>query len=249
MATTNRRLQWWPAWTLWASIGSACSGNAPPPSNGSGGGALVVAPDGAKGVDAFDPIASEQARTIRAQGYDFAVRYVRHADSTLPHLTNAEKDGILGAGLGLMLVQEGRGFEKTRPTSALGASDGQAAVAHASSVGYPKEGLVWLDVEAVVAPGATPSDVTAYAKAWYDAVAPHFDPGYYVGPAGILDAEGLGELPFERFWKSGTDVPTPTGRGYQLVQHPPRTVAGVSVDLDTTQADERGQRVRWLAKP
>ena len=72
-------------------------------------------------------------------------------------------------------------------------------------------------------------------------------PGYYVGPIGKLDAGQLGALPFHHFWKSGTRVPTPKGRGYQMTQHPPREVAGVQVDLDRTQKDERGDSVRWLA--
>lgn len=207
---------------------------------------LVDAPDGAKGVDAYDPIDPAQAREIHEKGYAFAVRYVRHADSTLFHLTKEEADGILDAGLGLMLVQEGRGFETTVPSSALGSADGKAGVEHATSLDYPKDGLLWLDVESVVAPGASANDVIAYATAWYDVVSKAFVPGYYVGPAGKLSAEELGALPFEHFWKSGTEVPTPSGRGYQMIQHPPETLASVNVDIDTTQADERGGRVRWL---
>lgn len=146
-----------------------------------------------------------------------------------------------------MLVQEGRGWKETRPSAALGKSDGEAGVAHAESLGYPATANLWLDVEGITDPAATASDVIAYAEARHTAVHGKFVPGYYVGPLGKLDAAQLGALPFEHFWKSGTDVPTPTGRGYQLVQHPPRTVGGVQVDENITQADEQGRAVLWMA--
>lgn len=146
-----------------------------------------------------------------------------------------------------MLVQEGRGWKETRPSAALGKSDGEAGVAHAESLGYPATANLWLDVEGITDPAATASDVIAYAEAWHTAVHGKFVPGYYVGPLGKLDAAQLGALPFEHFWKSGTDVPTPAGRGYQLVQHPPRTVGGVQVDENITQADEQGRAVLWMA--
>lgn len=209
-------------------------------------GKVVSATAASRGVDAFSSITSDHAKAISAAGFGFAVRYVRHADSRAKHITREEAEGILAAGLSLMLVQEGRGWKETRPTAALGKRDGEAGVAHALELGYPAGANLWLDIEGITNPEVTASDVIAYAEAWHAAVERSFVPGYYVGPVGKLDAAQLGALPFEHFWKSGTKVPVPAGRGYQIVQHPPRTVGGVKVDVNITQTDEKGQVVRWV---
>ncbi len=198
------------------------------------------------GVDTFAMISGDHAKAIAGDGFAFAVRYVRHSNSTEKHITPEEAQGILGAGLSLMLVQEGRGWKETRPTAGLGKLDGETGVAHARELGYPASANLWLDIETVIHP-STAADVIAYAEAWHTAVKGNFVPGYYVGPDGKLDAAQLGALPFEHFWKSGAKVPTPAGRGYQLVQHSPRPVGGVEVDVNITQADEQGRGVFWMA--
>lgn len=218
-------------------------------------GTVATAEPGLRGVDAYDTISAEAATAMREQGYTFAARYLRHSENTKAnHITRTEAEAILGAGLGLLLVQEGRGWHQTVPTAALGTSDGTLTVQEATALGYPSDAVVFLDVESVVAEAARPEDVIAFATAWHDAVKGSFVPGYYVGPGGKLDAAQLGALPFQHFWKSGTDVPAPAGRGYQLTQHRyeergKNVVGGVGIDYDVTQNDDRGGALRWLAPP
>ncbi|MEM7155287.1 MAG: glycoside hydrolase domain-containing protein [Myxococcota bacterium] len=212
-------------------------------------GTITPLKPGARGVDRLGAINARRARALRADGIDFAVRYVRHASSNASLTTRKEAEGILGAGLTLMLVQEGRGFRQTRPSAELGERDARAAVAHAEHLGYPRQGTLWLDMEAITAPGTTADDVMNYARRWHEVVDEHYSPGYYVGPVGKLDGDQLGSLPFEHFWKSAARVPTPTGRGYQLLQGHHREIAGVVVDPDTAQDDDQGGRALGLSPP
>ncbi|MCH9688250.1 MAG: DUF1906 domain-containing protein [Deltaproteobacteria bacterium] len=214
---------------------------------------MATAKPGLRGIDAFGTISKDAAAAMVGEGYVFAARYIRHSgDPEARHITRTEAEDILGAGLALLLVQEGRGWHSTVPTAQRGTSDGQLAVEEAQALGYPAGGVVFLDVESVLDADATAQDVITFATAWHAAVKGSFVPGYYVGPGGKLTAEQLGGLPFEHFWKSGTRVPTPAGRGYQLTQHRytdrgDNVVGGVSIDYDVTQDDERGDALVWLA--
>ena len=206
-------------------------------------GEVKQAPAKIRGFDTWAQLEGKQPTAIRDAGYAFAVRYVR-LDAKESNLTRREAESILEAGLALMIVQQGAGWKDRAPSEELGKRYGRAAVEGAQAVGYPKEAALFLDVESVEQGNS--KDVIAYAEAWYAEVAPHFVPGFYVGPNPKLSAEQLAALPFEHFWKSGTKVPTPAGRGYQNIQHPPITVAGVEVDVDVTQKDERGNSLPWL---
>lgn len=216
-------------------------------------GKIELAAPGLEGVDAYDTIDADAAKAIATAGYVYAARYLLHAEnSKANHITRAEAEGILSAGLALILVQEGRGWKTAIPNAELGRHDGKLAVAEAQKLGYPPGAVVFLDVESVRAPGSNAQDVISFATAWHEEVKDVYATGYYVGPSGKLDAAQLGSLPFDHFWKSGTRVPTPAGRGYQLTQHRyakrgENSVAGVGIDYDITQADARGVQLPWLA--
>lgn len=227
-----------------------------PDSSGSIGsplpGVVVEAAPGLKGVDAFATISAEAAKAMAADGYVFAARYIQHSETETHHITRQEAEDILDAGLALFLVQIGRGWRHTIPTADRGRSDGELAVNKAKALGYPAGAVVFLDIESVLDKDAKAEDVIVFATAWHDAVEGSFVPGYYVGPSGRLTAAQLGALPFQHFWKSGTKVPTPSGRGYQLTQHRYRergknVVHGVGIDYDITQNDEQGTALPWLA--
>lgn len=48
---------------------------------------------------------------------------------------------------------------------------------------------------------------------------------------------GRYDLLFSHYWKSLSDVPAPSVRGYQMFQTAGPTIAGVATDLDTVQKD------------
>lgn len=216
-------------------------------------GVVTNAPVGRKGVDAFDSISASAAKAMVNDGYHFAARYIRHAgESHINHITVDEAHHILHAGLALSLVQIGRSWSDTLPTAELGTKDATFAVNEAAALGYPAGAIVFLDIEGIENPSVTSQHVIDYATAWHETLKNHFVPGYYVGPNGRLNADELGSLPFTHFWKSGTDVPSPTGRGYQITQHryqdaQENEVSGVGIDYDVTQHDEQGDTIPWVA--
>ncbi len=160
-------------------------------------------------------------------------------------LTAAEAQTILAAGLSLMPVQHVNATGWC-PTAELGTAHGQAAAADAQAVGLPAGVNVWLDLEGC-GEAATAADVTAYCTCWYSEVdAAGFTPGLYVGWHPGLDAQQLGALPFQHYWRSASDVPT-VARGYQMLQSLQQTVSGIQVDVDTTQDDAMSGQVQWLS--
>jgi len=50
-----------------------------------------------------------------------------------------------------------------------------------------------------------------------------------------------------RYWQSASIVPVVSKRGYQMIQlYPETNVAGITVDLDVTQSDHRGDLPTWI---
>ena len=74
-------------------------------------------------------------------------------------------------------------------------------------------------------------------------------PGVYVGwGLPFSSSELYWSLAFTGYWKSLSDVPDVAVRGYQMIQHGPanQLVCGVTVDIDTIQADQKGNVPQWL---
>lgn len=208
-------------------------------------GTVETAPPEIQGFDTWASVTS-QASELASAGYGFGVRYVT-LSSERPNLTQTEAEAILAAGMALMVVQEGPEWRDRAPSAELGTRYGTVAREQAETVGYPAKAVLWADLESVETGDA--DDISAYLKAWRDAVAITYAPGLYVGPSVPLTDEQLAALPFEHFWRSGATQLSPTGRGYQMTQHAPVKVAGVTVDVDRTQNDEQGQAARWLQPP
>jgi hypothetical protein len=213
-------------------------------------GSVESAPPNQKGFDASSRILAAVATTLATTlGYKFAIRYISRGATENPgDLSHDEAVGILNSGLALMVVQH-VAVAGWKPSAALGTQYGETAAAHAAEIGFPAKVNVWLDLEGV-AEGAPAQNVIDYCNNWSDAVSTKgFVPGVYVGANSGLNGDQLGNLKFSHFWKSASRVPTPTGRGYQLIQTAAVKVLGISIDPDTTQNDEKNEAVQWLRVP
>lgn len=187
-----------------------------------------VAPFPALGVDCITVLNATSAAALKAAGMRFAIRY-------LGSITPIELAEILGAGLVFMPVTFSRAPGWV-PTAAMGTSDGQTDVQHIKALGLPSGCTVWIDLEGAIGSASTVS-------AWVNARAQvirlsGYDVGLYVGYGSVLDSAQLYALAeVDRYWKSLSDVPTPTC-GFSMMQLWKTTVvAGVSVDVDCIQYD------------
>lgn len=211
-------------------------------------GVVMPAAPGLKGFDTNTVLSLSTAQQFVNDGYAFCARYLsRNSSQGSGDLSAAEATNILNAGLSLIAVQH-VAAEGWVPTAALGTQYGTNAAANAASVGLPKGMNIWCDLEGVAA-GTSAQTVIDYCQAWYAAAsAGGYVPGLYVGANAILTGDQLYyNLSFQHYWKSLSRVPDITVRGYQLVQSATTTVNGVSIDGDTTQTDNSGGNVLWLA--
>lgn len=201
----------------------------------------------ARGFDTNVVVTPDVARKFVADGYRFCVRYVSHsATEGESDISRDEVEGILGAGLALMIVQHVR-RSGWSPTAALGSSDGALAARHLAELGAPAQLTVWTDVEGVD-PSAPANHILTYGNAWYTAVAAAgFTPGLYVGRLPLTSAQLYRGLKFRNYWKSGIAEVDVQRRGYQMLQLPPANdlVHGIHIDHDAIQADELGDLPTW----
>jgi hypothetical protein len=208
--------------------------------------ALIAAevPDGALLVDCFQALDLPSCLQLSALGYKGVVRYV-------DNLTAREVEWIAeDAHMGLMLVKTCRRGGWT-PTVLEGTADGQALSHAAAVLGLPKGVSAWIDLEG--------SDGTADAEAAYCNAAfaemSYCLAGIYVGAGCHMDAFDLyHNLTCSRYWKSGSNVPTPADRGYCLKQVPPldRVLEGLPgrvFDVDIAWADAKSGRATWAIAP
>lgn len=214
---------------------------------------LVPCRVGARGADLSTKVTADEARALRAAGFDFLVRYLSLTTPSNGDLGPAEIDFILGAGLGLMAVQRVR-LPGWTPGAPIGSQDGGAAARQAVILGLPRGSTLWADLEGT-STTSTGAELAAYVAGWAAAVrAGGYDPGAYVG-AGLppeVDELALWKLPVDRYWRSQSAVPNVGSRGFQLLQlYPqikvgelfpsaPSFVADVVVDVDIAQSDYLG---------
>jgi hypothetical protein len=160
-------------------------------------------PDGTRGFDANRRIKPADAHAFYERGYRFAVRYVRRDPVNAFDLSHGEVLSLLGAGLGVMVVQHVASEGQWRPSLALGSQYGAVAALECRQIGLPHGVTVWCDLEGV-APGATAPDVIAYCNNWYQEVAAAgYQPGLYVGwHAGLTGEQLYRNLRFARYWSS-----------------------------------------------
>jgi len=212
-------------------------------------GKVTRAPAGAQGFDTDTVVDAHQAQQLRAAGFAFCLRYLSLAEGeSSGDLTPAEATRILHAGLALMAVQHvrRRGWV---PTAELGTTYGKTAALNAAAVGFPQGVNIWLDLEGVLG-SVLSEEVIRYCNAWFFEVASAgFGPGLYVGSEAILTGDELyWRLRTKHYWRSASDVPQITHRGYQMFQAlAPSPVPGISIDRDVTKDDGFGDAVLWLA--
>jgi hypothetical protein len=202
---------------------------------------VQAAPSGARGIDTITPFSPQLAASFKAAGYQFIVRYLGAIDVR-------ERDAILGAGLGLLVVGYSRraGWE---PSAAIGEADGQAAVQHAGKAELMAGMSIYCDMEGP-AGSTTAADCIGYVNAW---AKPVIDAGYragiYVGYGIPLTPRQLyQDLIVTGYWHSVSRVQDVAVRGYQMIQQPPgnRLELGIKVDVDQIDADRNGDTPYWM---
>src|SRR2546428_14185914 len=109
-------------------------------------GHVFTVPDGVRGFDANLIIPPNAAAAFIQRGYRFCVRYVRRQTVHDFDLTPDEADGLIGAGLGLMVGQHVESETAGTPTAAKGAADGDVAAAAAPQSWVPPRGEGWWDL-------------------------------------------------------------------------------------------------------
>jgi hypothetical protein len=194
---------------------------------------------GARGVDTIIQFGAERARAIKANGFDYVVRY-------LGVLNRTERDVILGAGLGLLAVTYSRRVGWV-PSAELGDLDGVHAVSNARVAGLPGAMSLYCDLEG---PSGYGRDSIAYVNAWATRVqAAGYTAGLYVGFGIPLTGTQLYKnLKVTGYWDSCSVNPTVAERGFQMFQHSPpnQKVAGTLVDVNHIAVDQKGDTPNWL---
>jgi hypothetical protein len=215
-------------------------------------GTVKSASPGTKGFGTNTPVSPSAAREFLARGYLFCLRYVGRLAPHPGDLTYAEAEGIVDAGLALMVVQHVQSESGWTPTGALGTTYGANAAAFAQDAGIPPGVNVWLDLEGV-SPGTAVEDVIAYCQNWYQGVADAgYLPGIYVGWHPGLSAQQLYDLPFKHYWGAyDVDADSMPACGWCLKESPASggTIAGIDTeayDDNLTHIDSAGQTVQWL---
>lgn len=210
---------------------------------------LVVQPatPGARGVDTVARITHAQALALYAAGYRFAVKY-------LGHVTPAEVIDLTSAKMAVLFVA---GYSRRPgwiPTAEMGANDGTLAITHAKELGGIGTSI-YVDFEGPGDPAGISHervDCLLYGNAAAHAIKQGGSPpGVYIGwGMPFTAAELYWSFAFTGYWKSLSQVPDVAVRGYQMIQHNPanQLVCGVIVDIDTIQADHKGNVPQWLIR-
>ena len=116
----------------------------------------------ALGIDTAARLTAAQARAIKAEGYDFAGRYLVPA-SQGKALTKVEAEAITAAGLRLLTVWETTA-DRTKGGASAGAADGAKALKCAREIAMPTSGVIYFAVD--FGAGASDMDaIEAYLRA------------------------------------------------------------------------------------
>lgn len=220
-------------------------------------GHVFTAPDGLRGIDCNQRLARTDAEAFYEKGFRFAVRYVRRSTKHSYDLSTGEATEILGAALGLMVVQH-VADEGWSPNSGAGRLYGTTAALESEAVGVPPGVTVWCDLEGV-SPSTPAKAIIDYCNNWHMAVsAAGYHPGLYVGWRCGLSAEQLhDDLRFTSYW-SGYNLDSdqfPAIRGVQMKQSAAKAsdfIPGFdhdTMDVDTIHTDKLGARPTLLAAP
>ncbi len=183
-----------------------------------------------KGIDCAQRLSARTAGAIKAEGFDFAGRYLVPAVGTLKEkaLTRAEAKAITDAGLKLLTVWETTA-DRVKGGASAGAADGRRALACAAEIEMPSEGILYFAVDY----DAPKTDFPAI-EAYFRAARAHtggYEVGVY-GPYRVIEYLAEREV-CQGYWQcvgwSGGQV-----SGYRDVYQAQwnKIVAGVPVDIN-----------------
>jgi hypothetical protein len=176
------------------------------------------------------------------------IRYVGLTHPDRPgNITAEEVSEITGAGWGLMLVQHCPW--SFMPSVTLGEAYGTAAANNALAVGYPARASLWCDLENYTISGEL---CIRYVNEWCGIVRylGYLDGVYAgLGKSGVYPLspnELYYSLITERYWQPASSyAPVPAVRGPCMRQQLTTTIAGVAVDLNVVEPDEKGGLPMW----
>lgn len=198
-------------------------------------------PSGSRGLDTSSPLTASLVAAAVGEGFAFVCRYLSLGPRQgRTDLQPAERDLILDAGLGLVVVQHVR-YPGWEPSIRLGTADGSQAAVHAHALELPEPTQLWCDLEGVDS-RVPASQILAHLRAWEDAVtARGYEPGLYVGACSGLTGRQLYQgVRLARYWASASRIPSPDPRGYCLRQGAQVLWHGIYIDSDLVQTDGRG---------
>jgi hypothetical protein len=209
---------------------------------------VTPAHSGALGFDTASPLTAAICQSMVTLGYEFAIRYVSHAQPEARDLSPAEVSTILTSGLALMAVAHPP-LPGWAAVGVMGTEHATWAVNNLSALGIVPPGMtVWCDLEGVL-PGTAASDIIAYVNAWTSIIkAAGYQPGLYVGYDNFLSGSQLyTDLFLTRYWKSASNVTSPAVRGFCMQQTiPAQPVAGISIDRNIIYRDRLQGLPTWL---
>ncbi len=178
------------------------------------------------GVDTPWTISPALAEWLYRHGYRYALRYIdrvypgRGGPDWLDYLSRSELSGLIGAGLGVGVVQRAKFRGRGYLSDQYGRDMGRAAALCALRLAIPTGVTVWCDAEWTDEPSR--EQITDYLNGWSDAVKSEgYRPGLYVGSgcAPPLSAGDLYQLPrYKSYWQSVSRVQNVATRGFCLVQ-------------------------------
>jgi hypothetical protein len=214
-------------------------------------GHVITGHDGMKGFDCNTVLSPFVAKKFFDAGYRFVVRYVGRTVMANFDLGTKEAEGILAAGLGLMVVQH-VAVEGWKPTGTLGLEYGVNAARFCKQLGLPSGVSVWCDLEGVNTHTQS-QDAIDFCNQWHSEVAcQSYLPGLYVGwRPGMTAHEIYSKLRFTHYWGAYNVDAIPLPRGFQMRQYAKKDtdkVGGVTFDFDVNyiRADSLGGRPSLL---
>jgi len=200
---------------------------------------------GALGFDTTAKLTASECASLYQWGMKFAVRYLPLPNNSSANDLDAKESAIIAAsGLALMAVQHVR-YEGWTPSGSQGTSDGVQAATSAMAAGLPPGVTLWCDLEGVKGDAQSTED---HVNGWAQSVRhAGYDCGLYVGAGQPLNGDQLfKDLIVSRYWRSQSQVPNVSERGYCMLQlFPSTTVVGVNVDINVIQGDYMNGLPRW----
>ena len=196
-----------------------------------------------RGIDTVMSLGTKECKWLVQNRFEFVVRYLYGKWA----VTSDEVQRILGSGLALMLVTPSR-LPGWQPSWRLGNEDGIRSVESLHKLKMPTSETVYIDLEGCDGPEHETSE-------WIDGVSLEvvragYEGGLYVGAnPGGMTSESLWHRPYiTKYWRSGSNVPTPANRGWSMQQLRPLDVymGPVKVDVDVIEKDLKNEVPTWV---